>query len=137
MGHLRNGSVVSGALGARFEADGFVPKITGATSSGAGARTLAVNNDGTLTLTGQASQFWNGKNAAFNSAQGALYEAKVTNLSGLDPAGAPVGIYVSLGTSRSWAQSNIGVASQFRLDIRGVGSGVILATADFTLNCTA
>jgi hypothetical protein len=92
----------------------------------------SVNNNRTTTYTGGSTPNWLSLDGNV-----ADYEIRVDLTSGTFSSGSGIGVWLSLGVSRSWGlfQSSTGYSEAiFNVQIRRVSSGVVKATATITMS---
>lgn len=133
-------SAVASTLG-RGAQVGF---ITGAVSDfqlspGTSNAEVTFTNTGTYTGTGNIQGF-SGNWITPTSAAGSAYDIRMTRNSGATPTGSTTGIWLSLGTTRTWtiSQSGIGTtASNVTVEIRNASTLAVLSDGGGAFDMTA
>ena len=133
-------SAVASTLG-RGAQVGF---ITGAVSDfqlspGTSNAEVTFLNNGTYTGTGNIQGF-SGNWITPTSAAGSAYDIRMTRNSGATPTGSTTGIWLSLGTTRTWtiSQSGIGTtASNVTVEIRNASTLAVLSDGGGVFDMTA
>ena len=106
---------------------------------GSAAAEVTFTNTGTYVGTGNIQGF-SGNWITPTSAAGSNYDIRLTVNSGSTPSGSAPNIWLSLGTTRSWAitQSGIGTtASNVTVEIRNAASLVVLSSGGGAFDITA
>ena len=96
-------------------------------------------NNGTYTGTGNIQGF-SGNWITPTSAAGSAYDIRMTRNSGATPTGSTTGIWLSLGTTRTWtiSQSGIGTtASNVTVEIRNASTLAVLSDGGGAFDMTA
>lgn len=118
--------------------------ITGAVSDlqvspGSAAAEVTFTNTGTYTGTGNIEGF-SGNWITPTSAAGSAYDIRMTVNSGSTPTGSATGIWLSLGTTRTWTISRSGIgtnASNVTVEIRNASTLATLSNGGGAFDMTA
>ena len=108
-------------------------------SPGSAAAEVTFTNTGTYTGTGNVQGF-SGNWIAPTSAAGSAYDIRMTVNTGSTPTGSTTGIWLSLGTTRTWtiSQSGIGTtASNVTVEIRNASTLAVLSNGGGAFDMTA
>ena len=103
------------------------------------AAIVTFTNTGTYTGEGNIQGF-SGNWIAPTSAAGSAYDIRMTVNSGSTPTGSTTGIWLSLGTTRTWtiSQSGIGTtASNVTVEIRNASTLAVLSSGGGAFDMTA
>lgn len=108
-------------------------------SPGTSNAEVTFSNTGTYAGTGNTESF-SGNWITPTSAAGSAYEIRMTVNSGSTPSGSATGVWLSLGTTRTWTISQSGVgtnASNVTVEIRRASSGAVLSNGGGAFDMTA
>ena len=108
-------------------------------SPGSAAAEVTFTNTGTYAGTGNIQGF-SGNWISPISAAGSAYDIRMTVNSGSTPTGSSTGVWLSLGTTRTWtiSQGVVGTtASNVTLEIRKASTGAVLSSGGGAFDMTA
>lgn len=108
-------------------------------SPGSAAAEVSFTNAGTYAGTGNTQGF-SGDWIAPTSAAGSAYDIRMTVNTGSTPSGSATGLWLSLGTTRTWtiSQSGIGTtASNVTVEIRNASTLATLSNGGGAFDMTA
>jgi hypothetical protein len=133
-----------GAVAATMGKVAAVSFTTGAVSDfqlspGSAAAEVTFTSTGTYTGTGNIQGF-SGNWITPTSAAGSAYDIRMTVNSGSTPTGSATGIWLSLGTTRTWTISRSGIgttASNVTIEIRNASTLAVLSDGGGAFDMTA
>lgn len=106
---------------------------------GSAAASVTFANDGTYTSVGNIEGF-SGNWITPTSRAGSAYDIRMTVNTGSTPTGSSTGIWLALGTTRSWSLSQSGLGTteaNVTIEIRRASSGSVLSSGGGAFDITA